>query len=116
MRYTEITPRVLERAYWIYRGIGFVQSQTEFSTRILGRRPAYYSCMISRGRRPSRRILTQLRDVTKTIMASFLGNPHFGKRYADNLNTAYGDLESLVRMLNTALGLPFSNGVPSGCG
>lgn len=50
MRYAEITPRVLERAYWTYRTVGFVQNQVEFSTRILGRRPAYYSCMVSRGR------------------------------------------------------------------
>ncbi len=38
-------------------------------------------------------------------MASFLGNPHFGKHYAYRLNTAYGDLEALVRVLNTALGM-----------
>jgi hypothetical protein len=106
MRYSEITPRVLERAYWTYRGVGLVKSQTEFSQSILGRRPAYYSCMVSRGRLPSRRVLTQLRETTKTIMASFLGNPHFGKRYANRLNTAYGDLEALVRMLNDAMGLP----------
>ena len=105
MRYSEITPRVLERAYWTYRPIGFVQNQVEFSTRILGRRPAYYSCMVSRGRTPSPRVLRQLRETTKTIMASFLGNPHFGKRYANHLNTAYGDLEALVHILNDTLGL-----------
>ena len=103
MRYAEITPRLLERAYWTYRRAGIVSSQTEFSTKILGRRPAYYSCMVTRLRSPSRRVLTQLRETTKTIMGTFLGNPHFGTAYSTNLNAAYADYEALIRLINEAL-------------
>lgn len=38
--------------------------------------------------------------MTKTIMASFLGNPHFGKPYAVNLNAAYDELEALVQQVS----------------
>ena len=105
MEYSEITPRLLERAYWIYRRAGIVSSQTDFSQNILGRRPAYYSCMVTRSRRPGRRVLTQLREVTKTIMGTFLGNPHFGQPHAKNLNAAYADYETLIGLINEAIAL-----------
>ncbi len=41
--------------------------------------------------------------VTKTIMATFLGNPHFGQPYAENLNTAYEELQELVERINVEL-------------
>lgn len=74
MRHSEITPCVLERANWTYRTIGFVQNQVEFSTSILGRRTAYYFCMVLSGRTPSLTVMRHLRETTKTIIASFLGN------------------------------------------
>jgi hypothetical protein len=49
------------------------------------------------------RVLETLRMVTKTIMASFLGNPHFGQPYAENLNQAYEELQQLVERVNVEL-------------
>jgi hypothetical protein len=42
-------------------------------------------------------------NVTKTILATFIGNPHFGKPYAVNLNAAYDDLEALVQQVSVQL-------------
>jgi hypothetical protein len=40
-------------------------------------------------------VLETLLSVTKTILASFIGNPHFGKSYAVNLNHAHEELQDL---------------------
>jgi hypothetical protein len=109
MRYEEIrTSGILEQAFKTYKQTHIVKSQTAFSVNILGMKPSYYSCMASRRRRPPHRVLITLRDVTKTIMATFLGNPHFGKDYAVNLNSAYHELELLLDMINVELSLPFA--------
>jgi hypothetical protein len=44
-----------------------------------------------------------LRMVTKTIMGTFLGNPHFGQPYAKNLNQAYEEMQELVERINVEL-------------
>ena len=104
MRYNEFdASSILQDAFNVYRRNSLVRSQTAFSHSILGRKPAYYSCMIARDRQPSRRVLETLRTVTKTIMATFLGNPHFGQPYAENLNRAYDELEHLVERVNVEL-------------
>ena len=40
---------------------------------------------------------------TKTILARFIGNPHFGKPYAVNLNHTYQELESIVELVSVQL-------------
>lgn len=90
MRYSEINQtQLLQDAFHCYRRNNLVISQRSFSRRILGKPPTYYSSMINRNRKPSRAVLQTLLSVTKTILATFLGNPHFGKPYAVNLNHAY---------------------------
>ena len=42
---------------------------------------------------------------SKTIAATFLGNPHFGKTYAVNLNQAHEQLEALVQRVSIELEL-----------
>ena len=107
MRYNEYdTSSILQDAFHVYRRNNLVRSQAVFSRRILGRRPSYYSCMVSRGRRPSPIVLDTLQSVTKTILATFLGNPHFGKPYAMNLNQAYEELQQLVGRISIELLLP----------
>jgi len=59
--------------------------------------------MINRNRKPSRHVLQTLLNVTKTILATFLGNPHFGKPYAVNLNHAYEELEAIVEQISVQL-------------
>jgi hypothetical protein len=59
--------------------------------------------MINRNRKPSRHVLQTLLNVTKTILATFLGNPHFGKPYAVNLNHAYEELEGIVEQISVQM-------------
>ena len=59
--------------------------------------------MVTRNRQPSLRVLETLQMVTKTIMATFLGNPHFGQPYAENLNQAYEELQELVERVGVEL-------------
>ena len=107
MRYAEYTAsNILQDAFHLYRRNNLVRSQAAFSRRVLGRRPSYYSCMVARGRRPSLRVLETLQSVTKTIMATFLGNPHLGKPYAENLNRAYEELGQLVEQISVELSFP----------
>jgi glucose-6-phosphate isomerase len=55
--------------------------------------------MITRNRKPSRKVLETLLSVTKTIIATFIGNPHLHKPYAQRLNTAHKELEELISVL-----------------
>ena len=103
MRYAEIQSNLLERAFWLYRQHGIVRSQTEFSRSILSCRPAYYSSMQTRHRNPSPKVLRHLLKVTKTMIATWPDNPHFGKDYAKNLNKAFTDFERLAEMINEVL-------------
>ncbi len=104
MRYTEYASgSILQHAFHLYRRNNLTRSQKSFSHSILGMKPSYYSCMVTRDRQPSKRVLETLRVVTKTIMATFLGNPHFGQPYAENLNQAYEELEGLVQRVNVEL-------------
>ena len=106
MRYTEFAQaNLLQTAYECYRRNGLVISQRAFSRRILGKPPSYYSCMITRNRTPSTAVLETLLSVTKTILASFIGNPHFGKSYAANLNHAHEELQDLVERVTIELEL-----------
>jgi hypothetical protein len=41
--------------------------------------------------------------VTKTILATFLGNLHLGRPYAANLNHAYEELKSIVEQVSVQL-------------
>jgi len=50
-------------------------------------------------------VLQTLLNVTKTILATFLGNPHCGKPYAVNLNRAYEELEQLTGVIAVQLDL-----------
>ena len=65
----------------------------------------YYSCMITRNRKPSRKVLETLLSVTKTIIATFTGNPHLHKPYATRLNAAYKELEQLIGVIAVELDL-----------
>ncbi len=106
MRYEEyVEPNLLQIAFHCYRRNRLVISQRAFSNRILGQAPSYYSCMMSRNRQPSCRVLETLLTVTKTILASFIGNPHFGKSYAVNLNHAHEELQDLVERITIELEL-----------
>jgi hypothetical protein len=106
MRYTEYAePNLLKTAFDCYRRNNLVISQRAFSRRILGKPPSYYSCMITRNRQPSSTVLETLLSVTKTILASFIGNPHYGKSYAVNLNHAYEELQDLVERITIELEL-----------
>ncbi len=107
MRYAEYTASsILQDAFHLYRRNNLVRSQAAFSRRVLGRRPSYYSCMVARGRRPSLRVLETLQLVTKTIIATFLDNPHLGKPYAENLNRAYEEPGQLVERISIELSFP----------
>jgi len=104
MRYNEYAgDNILRDAFQLYRQNNLTRSQQAFSRRILGMAPSYYSCMITRNRQPSRRVLETLMSVTKTIMATFVGNPHFRQPYAENLNQAYDQLEKLVARINVEM-------------
>jgi hypothetical protein len=106
MRYTEYAePNLLKTAFDCYRRNNLVISQRSFSRRILGKPPSYYSCMITRNRQPSPAVLETLLQVTKTILASFIGNPHYGKSYAVNLNHAYEELQDLTERITIELEL-----------
>ncbi len=106
MRYAEYAePNLLQTAYHCYRRTNLVISQRVFSRRILGKPPSYYSCMVTRNRRPSSAVLQTLLSVTKTILASFIGNPHFGKSYAANLNQAHDQLQELIEQVTMELEL-----------
>ena len=61
--------------------------------------------MITRNRQPSVAVLETLLSVTKTILASLIGNPHFGKSYAVNLNHAHEELQDLVERVTIELEL-----------
>lgn len=98
MRYDEINPAaILIEAFTVYRRINMVRSQEAFSRDILGMKPSYYSCMVSRQRKPSPRVLETLISVTTTVMGTFLGNPHFRQPHAPSLNNAYNELDELVK-------------------
>ena len=71
----------------------------------LGKPPSYYSCMITRNRQPSASVLENLLSVTKTILATFIGNPHYGKSFAVNLNHAHEELQGLVERVTIELEL-----------
>ena len=104
MRYTEYASgSILQHAFHLYRRNNLTRSQQAFSHRILGMKPSYYSCMVTRDRQPSKRVLETLLMVTKTILGTFLGNPHFRQPYAENLNQAYEELESLVERVNVEI-------------
>ncbi|NNV32200.1 MULTISPECIES: DUF6626 family protein [unclassified Roseobacter] len=98
-------PNLLKLAFNCYRRNNLVISQRAFSRRILGKPPSYYSCMITRNRTPSTAVLETLLSVTKTILASFIGNPHYGKSYAVNLNHAHEELQDLVERITIELEL-----------
>jgi hypothetical protein len=107
MRYAEYAePNLLQDAFDCYRRNSLVISQRAFSRRILGQHPSYYSSMKTRDFKPSRKVLETLLSVTKTIMATFIGNPHFGKPYAVNLNHAYEELEDLAQRVAVRLEMP----------
>ena len=61
--------------------------------------------VLHRDRQPSPAVLETLLSVTKTILASFIGNPHFGKSYAVNLNHAHEELQDLVERVTIELEL-----------
>ena len=61
--------------------------------------------MMTRNRQPSNAVLETLLNVTKTILATFIGNPHFGKSYAVNLNHAHEELQDLVERITIELEL-----------
>ena len=104
MRYTEYAgDNILRDAFQLYRRNNLTRSQQAFSRSILGMAPSYYSCMVNRNRQPSQHVLETLMSVTKTILATFLGNPHFRQPYAANLNQAYDQLEQLVERINVEL-------------
>ena len=106
MRYTEYAePNLLKTAFDCYRRNNLVISQRAFTRRILGKPPSYYSCMITRNRTPLVTVLETLLSVTKTILATFLGNPHFGKSYAVNLNHVHEELQDLVERVTIELEL-----------
>jgi hypothetical protein len=44
-----------------------------------------------------------LLQMTRTILASFIGNPHLHKLYAKNLNNAYNELEELLARIAVEL-------------
>lgn len=71
----------------------------------LGKPPSYYCCMITRNRQPSASVLENLLSVTKTILATFIGNPHYGKSYAENLNHAHKELHDLIERVTVELDL-----------
>lgn len=104
MRYNEYAGgNILQDAFHIYRKNNLTRSQQAFSRSILGMKPSYYSCMVTRNRQPSSDVLQTLMNVTKTILATFLGNPHFRQPYAANLNQAYDQLEQLVERIGVEL-------------
>jgi hypothetical protein len=107
MRYAEYaTPNLLQDAFDCYRRNNLVISQKAFSRRILGQHPSYYSSMKTRDFKPSRKVLETLLSVTKIILATFIGNPHYGKPYAVNLNHAYEELEDLAQRIAVHLEMP----------
>ena len=61
--------------------------------------------MITRNRTPSVSVPETLLSVAKTTLASFIGNPHFGKSYAVNLNHAHEELQNLVERVTIELEL-----------
>ena len=61
--------------------------------------------VLHRDRQPSPAVLETLLSVTKTILASFIGNPHFGKSYAVNLYHAHEELKDLVERITIELEL-----------
>jgi len=106
MRYSEYASgSILQHAFHLYRRNNLVRSQQAFSHRILGMKPSYYSCMVTRNRQPSKRVLETLRMVTKTIMGTFVGNPHFRQPYAENLNQAYEELQELIERVNVEISI-----------
>ena len=44
-------------------------------------------------------------SVTETILASFIGDPHYGKSYAVNFNHAHEELQNLVERVTIQLEL-----------
>ncbi|WP_193743565.1 hypothetical protein [Tateyamaria sp. ANG-S1] len=46
-----------------------------------------------------------MRPSISYILASFIGNPHFGKSYAANLNHAHEELQDLVERVTIELEL-----------
>lgn len=54
-------------------------------------------------------MLQKLPPLTKTILATFIGNPHLGKPYAVNLNHAHKELELIVKQdcVQTDIGCVF---------
>ena len=104
LQYSEINQtQLFQDAYHCYRRNNLVIPQKAFSRRILSQHPSYYSSMVTRNRKPSRKVLQSLLTVTKTILATFIGNPHFGKPYAVNLNAAFDQLEDLVQQVSVQL-------------
>lgn len=51
------------------------------------------------------KVLETLLSVTKTIIATFIGNPHLHKPYAQRLNTAYKELEELIGVIAVEMDL-----------
>jgi hypothetical protein len=61
--------------------------------------------MQTRMHKPSRKVLETLLSSVKILMSTFIGNPHFGKSYAVNLNTAYDEFEVLAGKISVELEL-----------
>ena len=93
----------LETAYLVFLNAKIINSQAEFSTRILGMKPSYYSCMKARGRIPTRGVLERLLNHTKQLLASFEDNPHLGKSHAFHLNQAHQRLTKLAGRIEEEL-------------
>lgn len=94
---------LLELAFRIYFEEGLVKSQQEFSTRILGMGPSYFSCMRARKRTPASAVLERLLKQTRLFLVSCERNPYFGKTYSIRLNQTYDRLDGLADTLEDEL-------------
>ena len=106
MRHEEFHTDILKLAFTIYRDYGLARSQSDFSTRILGMRPAYLSSMTARGRKPSWTVLARLRDNVAEQLTQFLINPHLGQPYAAHVNLAHRRLQVLDSIIQINLNIP----------
>lgn len=96
-------PPVLGIAYKALFSGGFVDNQKEFSTKVLGKAPSYYSCMMARRRSPTLLVIRRLRDFVQNILQGFVGNPHLGTDYAVDLNTTHKNLVRVLRIIEGEL-------------
>ena len=89
---------ILELAFQVFQGEGYVRNQQQFSTEFLGKTASYYSSMTARRRQPPRDVLLRLLEPVMQLQLMGDAKPK-GSRSSNRLKALENNLqEELERM------------------